>query len=772
MQAATLLLGSLVLGGVGSGVAGSSPPSPAPLSERDTLENAYQDAAVEHLIERARAARRARSEGLESFEVTYRERIYAGLRGEIVRRERALFHQERAARIHWKKNGDRTIRWLGLRRGVPIIGMRIPLEEEDGAIDDDALDTDFDFLDPAEDRIFLGSDWALHPLADSAALHYRYRSGDTLRIQFAGSDRLVTLVEAIVEPREARFDRIRASLWFDDENAVLVRAAYRPGRDFDLETEEPEDAEEVPGFLRPIRFAVEYITVDYGLQELRWWLPNRMAFDGTVSVGALAEMPVRLEWVFDEYAFDRPDSLDVEPLPEGWTRIVRDARPDSYYEGQRGDRRRLRRRGDRAEDAPEPEAGDAPEPEDAPAAEADSLAEEALPQVVHVIPSEEELLASPELPEPMLGGKAMAFSDDEIAQLKARLDRARAPRPALGGPRFEWGLGPGLIRFNRVEGLSPAVRFSVPTGAHTRFEATARIGVAEWEPHLELAIKRRTFGGSLGLGVYRRLVDVGDWGRPLGFGNTLNTLVFAYDQGMYYRPTGIELTGSRTTGPWRLEGRLFGERHRSARKNTDVTLSNIWTDVELPENIAADRGDFFGLAGRVRVFSGVDPTAPIVSGTAWGEAASGDADYGRLAAQTALATPLLGRLTGALELGAGTTFGSPPTQRLYYLGGPYTLRGFKVGSARGEAFWLARAELGLSFKVVPFEESPVGGGVRLMLFGDAAWAGARDDFGADDYKIGVGAGASFLDGLFRIDLARGVRGGSDWWLHVYADGLL
>ncbi|MGH7541544.1 MAG: hypothetical protein ACRELC_11150, partial [Gemmatimonadota bacterium] len=696
------------------------------------------------LIRRAREARNARAEGLRSFELTFRERLYAGLQGELSRRERALYHQERAARVHWRAGGDRVIRWLGIRRGVPIAGILLePDEDRQPGEDEDGADLDFDFLDPAGDRLFLGADWALHPLADSAYLHYRFRSGDTLRIRVAGLDRTVTLVEAIVRPREARFDRIVGSLWFDEETAVLARAVYRPARPYDFESEEPEDADEVPGFLKPIGATVEYITVDYGLQELRWWLPNRMAFDGTASLAGLARMPIRLEWTFEDYEVGGPETLDPgeDALPAGWSREVRRASRDEDEAGRA------------APDSAGPVATDSG------------------PRIVVLVPPGDSLRASPALPEPLFSGSVQVFSDEELDELRSRLDELSVPAPPLVGPRLAWGLSPGLLRFNRVEGLSPGTRFSVPTGAVSRLEATARIGVPEWEPGVELRWVRETPSSTVAIGAFRRLSDLGDWGRPLGFGNSVNSLLLGTDYGLYFRETGLELFGSRTGSRVRWEGRLFATRHQTAPKTTDASLPAAFGDRAFPENLAALRGEVAGASGRVRAFSGVDPADPIVSATVWGEATAGDFDYARAALSGALVTPLIARLTGALEVAAGSTFGRAPTQRLWYLGGPHTLRGFEVGSAAGEAFWLARAELGLGFRVSRFEETRGGGAVRAIAFADAGWAGPRDDLGAGGWKAGLGGGVSILDGLLRIDLARGVRGGNDWRLLLYADGL-
>jgi len=723
--------------------------------DRPLPADTYSDAGIRGLIERARAGRDARARGLGSFEVTFRERIYAGLSGPVVRRERAMYHQERAARIYWNRDGDRIVRWLGARRGVPIAGIGIEFDEEPR--NDDAFDIDFEFLDPADDRVFLGSDWALHPLADTAGFHYRFRSGDTLRIRFPGAERTITMVEAVVEPREARFDLIVGSLWFDRDEALLVRAAYRPATEYDFEREEPEDADEVPGFVKPIRASVDYITVDYGLQELRWWLPNRMAFDGTGSIANFASMPLRFEWTFDEYTIDRPQTIDPgeDALPEGWFRWVEDDEEGEDEEGAD------------EEGADEEEE----QPVVAPEAAGDPLPLRAT-RVIHIVPPVDSLVSSPVLPEPLFSGSVDAFEDEELDQLRDRLGRIEVPRPELPGPHLLAGPLPGLLRYNRVEGISPGARFSWPTGDVTSVEVTGRIGIPEWEPGAEVQFLRRTATGRLGFGVYRRLTDLGDWGRPLGFGNSVNTFLTGYDDGLYFRETGIEVfagrQGSRTG--WGIE--LFGERHQVAPKTTDVSLPDAWSDRDLPPNLAAERGEVVGLSGRFRAFTGVDPADPVLSGTLWGEAATGDFDYGRIALSTALMVPFPGQWTFATEAATGTVVGSPPVQRMYHLGGPYTLRAFEPGAAPGEAFWHARAELGKGFRVEGDAYGIGGSTFRVIAFGDAAWAGERDAFGTEGWLASAGAGFSILDGLLRIDIAHAVRGGDAWLLHIYSDGLM
>jgi hypothetical protein len=49
-------------------------------------------------------------------------------------------------------------------------------------------------------------------------------------------------------------------------------------------------------------------------------------------------------------------------------------------------------------------------------------------------------------------------------------------------------------------------------------------------------------------------------------------------------------------------------------------------------------------------------------------------------------------------------------------------------------------------------------GARPVVFYDAGWAGRRDDWRHPGRPLsGAGVGASFLDGLIRLDVAKGIR---------------
>ncbi len=707
-----------------------------PVEPADT----YADVGARALIEYGMANRKERADGLGSFEATFRERIYAGFGSESFRRERALFHQERAARVRWASEGEHIVRWLGVRRSVPIAGQGLEFEEDPS--DDDVFDLDFDALDPASDQVPLGADWALHPLADTAYLHYRYRTGDTLRIRFPNAAETITLVETLVEPRERRFDLISGSLWFDAETGVLARAAYRPAIEFDFEREEPEDAAEVPFFVKPIRAEVRFVTIDYALQDLRWWLPNRMAFDATARVSDVAEMPVRYEWTFEDYEIDTATDLDPgQDLPEGWARWI-EVEEDSL------------------------EFRDDPL-----TAQNDSLPQ-FVRRVVMVRPPEDQLISAPEIPPPLFSAGVEAFSGDEIDLVMDRLNAAAVPGTEL----LPFRLDPGSwrhFRYNRVEGLSVATEFTWETGRDASFLVRPRLALSNWWPGLEVEWWRKTSWGRFGITAYRRLTETLDWNDPFAVSNSLASLLVGHDIGLYYRETGTSLSLATDGTRVRLHASLFAERHADAPKTTDFSARGLFDSWKFDDNLVAEPGDLVGVDFNLVAFTGVDPEEAMLSTQVWGEVATGDfGPFGRAAASAALIVPL-GEWNVAVEGGGGRVFGDPPEQRRrYLLGGPRTIRGFSPGDVAGEAFAFGRWEVGRGFGSSTPGYGVGGSLVRVVAFQDMAWAGPRAEFDSEDWVTTVGVGVSLLDGLLRLDVARVLRGEGGWELHVYADALM
>jgi hemolysin activation/secretion protein len=84
--------------------------------------------------------------------------------------------------------------------------------------------------------------------------------------------------------------------------------------------------------------------------------------------------------------------------------------------------------------------------------------------------------------------------------------------------------------------------------------------------------------------------------------------------------------------------------------------------------------------------------------------------------------------------------GDTLSQLLFRVGGPPTVRGYTYGSRTGRSGWSAQLDLTRKRRAI----SPV-------LFADVG-----NTFGTPRPLVGAGAGLSFLGGLFRLDLSKGL----------------
>ncbi|MEX0856049.1 MAG: hypothetical protein WD056_00620 [Gemmatimonadota bacterium] len=690
----------------------------------------YGDASVRALLERARTARTEVAAGLETYEAQMHERVYFGVSGELFRRERGIFDQERVSRIRWSRDGNHVVRWEGARVDIPIAGLssqgdsaaglgaflveslsgRDP-DDVDGEDDDPALPPPLAY-DAGSDRLSFGADWALNPLADSAVHHYRFESGDTLTISLPGTDRRVVLAEVRVVPRRSEFRLVSASLWFDLETAGLVRAGYRPARPFDLELDGPDDGDSPPGFLRPIRAEIRYVTVDHGLYDLEFWIPRRFAFEGEARVAAFARFPITIEWTVGDVAPNARTALIPDEIPEGW--ILREAE--------------IEREGEEAR------------------------------TVTVLVPTAAELASSPELT-PSRAPAGSAFNRSELAELEATLERL-APPGVFPRIRLAYGTQEGLTRYNRVEGFSAGVAAYVPLPARLELRAEARYGFADREPGGELRLLRGPENRREELAVFRRLDSSTEWARPEGLAASLSAALWGSDYTPFHRSWGAEAVVKRSSRPASAALRLFAERHDAVQRETHAHLSRLWNDHDFPENPTADEGSWVGAAFDFRWQAGSDPRGLRGFGALRMEAAGGASEYGRGWLSAGLTVPLFRRWSGAVEGGFGTSVGDLPGQRQFYPGGPALFRGSHAGQISGESFWFGRAEAGPGLPLF-----------RLVGFVDALAVGPRDAFWDLDPAVAVGAGFSLLDGMFRVDLSRNVRGTDSWQVFLYLDGL-
>lgn len=715
----------------GGGVVRDTVPRGAAVVDSAVLASAYADPLARELLERARVRQDSSDRSILAYRALARQRVSVGL--STFRRERLLYRRESAARIHWRRYGPLEVDLLGAREVVPpaFAEARVP-----GGL---KRSISHFLFDPADNRFLPGSDpenrndGMHHPLAPGSEAHYRFARGDSTVITLPDG-RVVRLLELRVTPRRAEPWLVSGSLWLEADSYAVVQGVFRLARAFDLErdVEDEDDAEDIksiPGFLKPIRADLQYLTIDYGLWEMRWWLPRVVALEGYASVGSLLRVPIRYELAYSEYdVFSDPSPVPLPALP---TTLA--------FPGDTVAPRGSCRRG---------------------AAGCRCFRGSCRLVEVRIPTDSSTLLAGPHLPASIFDAGPALIAEDEVEAALARLRGAVVPIEFVG-PRLYWGLDrPGLTRYNRVEGFSTGIRIGAEYG-RLGVDLTPRLAWAELR-NSGVRLDARWEGDwyQTRFGAYREIAAVDPALQPFDLSNTLGALLWGRDQGDYLGVLGAELAGGPAPGrATRLDWRLYAERQQPVRNETWTSLRRLW-DKEDPfrPNLSADTAMLLGLTLDLRLARGLDP-----AGFRWGahivlDGATGSHDFFRPALALNLAGPLPARLLGLIEGVAGSSFGELPVQRLWALGGVATLRGYAPRAATGGAFWRARAEVGTRF--------PVG---RLVLFSDLGWAGARGDFPGREPLAAAGVGASLFDGLLRLDLARTLRTPTVWRLSVGSD---
>ncbi len=742
----------------------------------EQLATAFKNAHARDLLTRARAARFAQDSALASYEATAYQRISASLAFTSLARPRLVFRNEQVGRVQWHRDVGVWLRLEGARTvlpGVPDVGER---EARKGLARSSAEMVPIPYY-PGSEPLWAGQTFGsdvenegpVHPLGPGAEAYYTYAAGDSVSFRFPNG-RVVQLRELQVRPRESSWRLIVGSLWFDDASHQLVRAAYRfavPMRidEFVLE-QDPTAFDDVPAWLKPVMFPIKgeisAVVIEYGMYGGRFWLPRLRSAEG-VGEASFVKVPFRMDQTFTYESVNAlaslpplppsnrvqvPDSLRGPAATAFWDsvmavrRAAARARRDSVRAGWLPARPvqpcdtgqywvRTERRGDGAVN------------------------------VATVTPCDAaKLETSPLLP------KSIYDSGDELFDVHARdalIEQALsmgvqpplAITPAtLARPRFDYGLHE--LRYNRVEGLSPGLVMTEDLGAGYELALGGRIGTGDRFPRVEAALTRSNLMNTVYLSGYDALAVVGDWGNPLSFGSSASALLFGRDEGFYYRAQGVALGGRRDHG-LPFDWRFFAERQRTAAVASSF---GVFSRNSLP-NVLADSGATFGLSLRAKSEFGQNPRGTRLLTDVRGEIARGDSVYGRAAADLTL-TQGVGSATAGLTLSGGNSFGPLTPQRRWYLGGTHTVRGqFPDTAVSGNAFWLARAELGYPVQ-----------GVRPAVFTDFGWVGDRSHFSAAGHRLsGAGAGVSILDGLIRFDLSRGLRPGKDWRFDAYLEAV-
>ena len=736
---------------------------------------------VAALVARARSARLQQDAQLASYEVITRQRLSAsiGLAGGLtgtgiaaavkgaaigalgtIGAMRLAARYESVARLGWDHQLGAWGEVLGARSVAPIVGQIDPVMEHSDEI---ALILPFY---PGRDRLWPTSeiagdlprfkDWIVHPLADGADSVYRFTLGDSLNIRLPDS-RVIHLREIRVQARRPSPQLMVGSLWVDIATGNLVRAAYRPSMPIDLwpfmaREIHNEDTNIVKRF-GPFTGTIREIIIDHGLYEGRFWLPKtRIANgDGTATGGRVM---LSIEQTF-EYK-------SVAALAAGQVRV--DSEPpfdiDPRTGRLRGSERWGRRRGSRECRPP-----------------GDSSAKYSLDSIARndklgitiadgvrfrvLFPcTDEQMMAV--LPSSIYSPGEELFPNADFEALRRDAESALAiDKQAAWNPqpfKLHYGIDAGMLRYNRIEGLSPGIGVDRELGQGYNAGGLARIGLADRQPLAEAYLQRGNVSTSIRGTAYRRLDVANDWGNAMGLGASIGAALFGRDDGVYFHTAGAELTGLRRSPNDRfiMSWRLFGEQQLTADVATQRSLANVTKAAPFDSNIVANEGWFYGAAGGAAYAWGLDPRGFVITGNTRVEAARWRDNYARGMTELTVAHGFGGtgqlRFTGA----SGYSFGQLPVQRYWYLGGPYTVHAYRVGSAAGDAFWMGRAQTASGHPVF-----------RPVLFGDIGWAGQRDHFTSSDPISSAGAGFAALDGFVRFDVSRAISPGRQWRVDLY-----
>jgi hypothetical protein len=709
--------------------------------------DAYADEAARELVRQARIRRGMVDGRIEAYETRAQERFSASMGTPLG--ERLLFRRETVSQVSWTRDTVR-IQVLAAREVLPPFSSRLQVPG------DLSMYMPAIAFDPVDSEMLLRLDETTlrHPLSADSEHHYRFAAGDTTVIRLPDG-RTVRLHELRITPRRADPTLIAGSFWVEAATHAVVQAYFRPARGYDSRRD--RDATRVGPSARG---QLDYIAIDYGFWDLRWWLPHTVAAGGVFEVAGM-RMPISFERRYGAYAVvgdtislptldQQPEEIPARPCRPRFGMMIQartgpaavdtmSAVSVAAAEARQDSARRERR-----------------------AAAAGDTATVCEREFIVTRAGSSALLASELLPHDIFDGSSPVLSDDELRAIAERMGAIPHPPWQVARAVLEWPLNaPHLVRYNRVEGLSPGVRATVDFGRLSA-DAGLRAGTAAGEVGAELGLVRTGERAAARIAAYRRLDAVAVASSPFGVQSTLANLLLGQDDNDYFRASGAELRlrppHARTQ--W-YDLRFFAERQQAVSAHADFSvLGLVDSGRALRPNIAADAADQAGATLRLRTFGGLNPDALRWGGELELHGEAGDFTFARPALRLRAAVPLLPRVSLGTELAGGGSFGEMPAQRLWQLGGVSTLRGYDGGVARGNTYWRGRAELGVGLTFA-----------RVMGFADAGWAGTRSDARRGRALTSAGLGLSMLDGLVRFDLARATHTGA-WKIHMHFNSVL
>ncbi len=790
----------------------------------EASNTAFGSPEARTVFERARQAREQQDSSLRAYRATTTQRMSVHLGARRLGLEKLLFRGDNVAEISWRRDVGVRVRPVGSR-------MTVPMASE--VAGDFVSAVSIPYFPGREQLWFPSSDFGrvktevddrdiIHPLARGAERWYRYDTGDSASITLPDG-RVIHLRELRITARKPDWRTFVGSFWFDRDGGQLVRAAYRLATDIDIwgvASEETKkdilenasldpvrdsimrarlpretyvkdsverarlkeaarngvsmDDDEPPAWvtatMRPMRAKLDAITVEYALYKGKFWLPR--AHSATASADVMfMRIPFRLDEKFSYEDVDGDFTLAAIPparnrFEAGPGRDSTDIDLDNGVEVSvsAGPTRRPPADSARRDSLERRRYGPGKVVQcrtDTTWAKVEERFDRTL-RVAYDMPCNMDRLAtSAALP-------TETASDEDLFDLRSAEQLANALTMGLQVP---WApqlptirTGSDLFRYNRVEGLSAGVEVKQVLGAGYTLRGVGRIGHADLHANGELALMRSNGARTVTAAVYHRLNAVNpEWAGALTLGPSLPALLYGRDEGFYYRAYGFELGERREQRRGALEYRMFVERQWTAGDSNVVntfSLARLFSGGRFRENLLAEPGSFAGVNASWSRLLVERPRGLRLTGIARTEAATGTFEYARGSFESTVSRPL-GRFSAAVTGSIGSSMGRVPFQRGYAIGGLRTVRGQLPGTQQGDAFWFSRAEVGTR-----------SGAVRPVAFFDVGWAGSRKRFGQIQPQRGAGMGLGFLDGLFRLDVARGLYPFKGWRTDLYLEAPL
>lgn len=731
------------------------------LAQSRFVPGAFEDPVARQLYSHAYDRWHALDTTVASYTALIRQRVAGALRTPL--RDRVVYSNEHAVRTWWRRGARPVAVVLGNRTRHPGRDFRL------GRGDADLLDAMpyAEPFSPGDDHLLFG--WnredevgppgadgraLVHPLAHGADQSYRFRSGDTITVSFPDG-RVVRAVALQFVPYRADAFLLTGTLWIDPASGVLIRAVYRPSLEMDLvrDVDDPGARKAdlamrlMPGVFKPVDLRLNSVFVDYALWDFEHWLPYRARFEVMATAGVLkGRLTVDVSYEIESFTSVTEDPAAArghgEPADNAFVADLL-ARQGAGYELLDSTRSVARGKDTR-----------------------------------FIVPQDRRLLeTSPELPPPIWADAPHFATIREAEDLAGTLARVPVAAHSRTPWAFRYGWGsPGMIRYNRVEGLAAGLEFDAVLGGPHTLLTSASFGLADGKVKARVGLERSTELRRLTLGAFHELRSTDAEAGHFGFGNSFTALATGRDEGEYYRATGFDLTWRPPAGEREsFRFRAYGERQEVAETRAGFAFLRAFDDEwSFAPNLVADEVDEAGAEATVRLWWGEEPKR-VQAGVEWygqvarsrpsgGEGEAADFFRGTVVARARI--PFAGdEWTGwrlGLEAAGGTTWGDAPAQRAWFLGSAATLRGYDPSVMGGSSFMRGRVELARVFE-----------GVGGSVFYDVGWAGERGGLEGGDVLSAAGLGLTVLDGLVRADIANGLRGPAKRFrFHLYADAIL